>query len=51
MTVATLKQIREAQEQADVARKEMIEAVEKYVLARHLHVDALRIHNEGGPTK
>ena len=46
MTVETLKRIDEEQELAKMARKELEEATEKYVLARHLYVEALRVHNE-----
>jgi hypothetical protein len=48
MTKATLKQLDEAQKQADVARKRLEEAIENYASARVLHVDALRTHNEKG---
>ena len=46
MTLATLKQLDEAQLQAEVARKQLEDALENYVTARHLHVEALRVHNE-----
>lgn len=46
MTVATLKQLEEAQEQADIAKKELEEAIENYVSARALHTLALKVHNE-----
>lgn len=46
MTVETLKRIDEEHELAKIARKELDEAMEKYVLATHLHVEALRVHNE-----
>lgn len=46
MTIETLRRIDEEQELAERAKKELEEAMEKYVLARHLHVEALRVHNE-----
>ena len=45
MTEATLRRINEEQELAEIARKELEEATEKYFQARHLHVEALRVHN------
>ena len=48
MTVTTMKQLDEAQEQTAMARKQLDESMEKYVTAREASLDALRTHNEKG---
>ena len=48
MTVETMKQLDEAQEQTAMARKQLDESMEKYVTAREASLDALRTHNEKG---
>lgn len=48
MSVATLKKLDERKQQADVARKQLDESLEKYIEARFAHHDALRTHNEKG---
>ena len=46
MTEETLAQLDEAHMETHVARKQMEEAIENYILARQLHAEALRVHNE-----
>ena len=46
MTVETMRQLDEAKKQTEIAKKQYEEALENYILVRHLHVEALRVHNE-----
>ena len=46
MTEATLKQLSKAYETAEMAKKQLEEALAKYVEAMIFHVDALRTHNK-----
>ncbi|MBA7575649.1 hypothetical protein ES708_17481 [subsurface metagenome] len=44
--MTTLEKLDKAYREVDVARKKLDESLENYILARQVHVNALRAHNE-----